>query len=277
MRDLDSVFTSLREGLFRYYDTPFALASEELQTERRLLLDCDGASWRHPFVEPIRDYAHADGTIADACAAAGATAELAELVRIGLFPPDVESLYAHQQAMLRSVIDGRNAVVTAGTGSGKTEAFLLPILNGFLQESQPWPAVQLPEQPRWWQAGAHWVPQRGHESRAPAVRAMILYPMNALVEDQLVRLRRALDGPPVRRWLAEHRPGYRFYFGRYTGQTPVPGDAANPNPRRTLRRVMREAEERAHRADAADPDGADGRRFYLPQLDGAEMRSRWDM
>ena len=40
---------------------------------------------------------------------------------------------------------------------------------------------------------------------------------------------------------------------------------------------MREAEERALRADAADPDGADGRRFYVPQLDGAEMRSRWDM
>jgi hypothetical protein len=277
MRDLDSVFTSLREGLFRYYDTPFALASEELQTERRVLLDCDGASWRYPFVEPIRDYARADGTIADACAASGASTELAELVRQGLFPPEVESLYVHQQAMLRSAIDGRNAVVTAGTGSGKTEAFLLPILNGFLQESQSWPAVQLPEQPRWWQAGANWVPQRGNESRAAAVRAMILYPMNALVEDQLVRLRRALDGPAVRRWLAEHRPGYRFYFGRYTGQTPVPGDAANPNPRRTLRRVMREAEERALRADAADPDGADGRRFYVPQLDGAEMRSRWDM
>lgn len=277
MRDLDGVFTSLRDGLFRYYDTPFALASEELQTERRQLLDRDGASWRYPFVEPIRDYARAEGTVADACAAAGASAELAELALLGLLPPNVDSLYVHQQAMLRSVIEGRNAVVTAGTGSGKTEAFLLPILDRLLRESEPWPPAEEAEQPRWWESGAQWVAQRGHESRPPAVRAMVLYPMNALVEDQLVRLRRALDGPAARRWLAERRPGHRFYFGRYTGQTPVPGDAESPSPRRTLRRIMREAEERSRRANAADPEGADGRRYYVPQLDGAEMRSRWDM
>jgi ATP-dependent helicase YprA (DUF1998 family) len=277
MRDLDAVFTSLREGLFRYYDTPFALASEPLQSERRLLLDRDGASWRYPFVEPIRDYARAAGTVADACAAVGGSSNLAEFVRLGLLPPDVDSLYVHQQAMLRSDIDDRNAVVTAGTGSGKTEAFLLPILNRLLQESEPWPSAEQTEQPRWWDSGTEWVAQRGHENRAAAVRAMILYPMNALVEDQLVRLRRALDGPAARRWLAENRRGHRFYFGRYTGQTPVPGDAENRSPRRTLRRVMRDAEERARRADAADPEGADGRRYYVPQLDGAEMRSRWDM
>jgi hypothetical protein len=277
MRDLDSVFAALREGLFRYYDTPFALASEELQHERRRLLDRDGASWRHPFVEPMRDYAHAPGTIEEACASAGASEQLAQFSRVGLLPPGVDALYAHQHGMLRSVVGGRNAVVTAGTGSGKTEAFLLPILNQLLEESRAWGSAELAEQPRWWQSGAQWAPQREGETRSAAVRALILYPMNALVEDQLVRLRRALDGPVVREWLADQRPGHRFYFGRYTGQTPVPGDSSSASPRRTLRRIMRDAEERARRAAEADPDGSDGRRFYVPQIEGAEMRSRWDM
>ena len=54
-----------------------------------------------------------------------------------------------------------------------------------------------------------------------AVRALILYPMNALVEDQLQRLRKALDSDAVRTWLDTNRGGHRFFFGRYTGKTPV--------------------------------------------------------
>ena len=45
------------------------------------------------------------------------------------------------------------------------------------------------------------------------MRALILYPMNALVEDQLARLRRALDSDGVRHWLDTHRAGNRIYFG----------------------------------------------------------------
>ena len=55
------------------------------------------------------------------------------------------------------------------------------------------------------------------------MRAMVLYPMHALVEDQLVRLRRSLDSPAARTWLDKNRRENRFYFGRYTGQTPVSG------------------------------------------------------
>ena len=52
----------------------------------------------------------------------------------------------------------------------------------------------------WWRAGkSAYVPQRpGDEGRAAAVRALVLYPMNALVEDQLVRLRTALDSTVAR-------------------------------------------------------------------------------
>ena len=50
--------------------------------------------------------------------------------------------------------------------------------------------------------------------RPAAVRALILYPTNALVEDQICRLRRAV-------WTAADLDGDgpQLYFGRYTGET----------------------------------------------------------
>ena len=78
------------------------------------------------------------------------------------------------------------------------------------------------------------------EGRPAALRALILYPLNALVEDQLMRLRRACDSPEARQWLNQHRGENRFYFGRYTGLTPVPGQensGQTPKTSRTTREV----------------------------------------
>ena len=63
-------------------------------------------------------------------------------------------------------------------------------------------------------------------ARPPGLRAMILYPMNALVDDQLVRLRETLGASGPQSWLDRNRPGHRFWFGRYTSQTPVSGQSA---------------------------------------------------
>jgi ATP-dependent helicase YprA (DUF1998 family) len=100
-------------------------------------------------------------------------------------------LYLHQeQSIDKAVRLGRNVVIATGTGSGKTEAFLIPILDHLLQERD---VGTLNE---------------------PGVRAMLLYPMNALANDQLKRLRRVLG----------HFPD--ITFGRYTGETrETDGDA----------------------------------------------------
>src|SRR5262249_10971191 len=89
-------------------------------------------------------------------------------------------------------------------------------------------------------------------------------------EDQLGRLRTALDGLGARQWFETQRLGNRFYFGRYTGRTPVPG-VENPVKRRRLRDELREAEQAVIQVA-----GTDAERFF-PRLDGGEMRSRWDM
>lgn len=96
----------------------------------------------------------------------------------GLFP--FETLHKHQEMTLRRVQEGFHTIVATGTGSGKTEAFLLPILNHCLKL---------------------------RDNKAPkGIAAIIVYPMNALVNDQLERLRILLAGSGIT-------------FGRYTGDT----------------------------------------------------------
>lgn len=95
-------------------------------------------------------------------------------------------LYAHQVKAISKAVKGRNIVVSTGTGSGKTEAFLVPILDYLLREQDAGTLSQ------------------------PGVRALLLYPMNALVNDQLKRLRRVLQNYP------------QITFGRYINVYETP-------------------------------------------------------
>jgi ATP-dependent helicase YprA (DUF1998 family) len=274
------IFDSLRADFFRYYDTPFALSDERLQDERRRLLDRDNVTWRWPWLEPILDYEACAGSVEATLTEITGSADLAAIARTGLIPPEIDRLYTHQAAVLRSVRERRNVVVTAGTGSGKTEALYLPVMSSLLEESSRWGAVGYQPGPSWWKARGTFAPQRGGEAnteRLAAVRALVLYPMNALVEDQLVRLRRALDSPAAHSWLDRERAGHRFFFGRYTGQTPVSNLPENATARQNLRRYLGEVEGLYERAVAGDPGDLKGHRYFVPRLDGAEMRSRWDM
>jgi ATP-dependent helicase YprA (DUF1998 family) len=265
-----STFARLREDLFRYYDTPFRLRLDGVMQERRALLDRAGAEWQEPWVEVLRPYAVTGLGAEKAMAEAGAPPELIDFTRRGLL--DFDDVFIHQRDALASAMAGRNVAVTAGTGSGKTEAFLLPIIASILRESKAWTGTS-PVGGSWWRSEQDaWTPQRrSEEGRLPGIRALVLYPMNALVEDQLVRLRRSLDSTPAREWLDANRGGHRLYFGRYTGKTPVPGYPQNKNAVQRLRRYLREVDARSQRV------AGDDRRYYVPRVDGGEMRSRWDM
>ncbi len=273
MRDALSIFDALRDQYLRYYDTPFSVREPSVMAERRRLLLEDRAIAREPWLEPIAPYATVKANLADACEQAGADPDLATFAALGLLPRDAR-LRTHQAEALQAACrDDKHVIVTAGTGSGKTESFLLPLFSQLLSESSSWEANASPSPQAWWDTDRpRYAAQRsGERGRAAGVRAIVMYPMNALVDDQLKRLRSALDSESSRDWLDQHRNGHRFYFGRYTSRTPLAGGRDAARQKRLARQLLA----MSRRADRVrdDPD----RRFFLAQLDGAEMRSRWDM
>ncbi len=288
MKSPTAVFESLRDMYLRYLDSPFDLRYEDLVTERRQLLDVDGRIYRLPLIEPLPAY--------QTCGAPFSTVaqdllsgrwsqndidDLVDFVSLQLFPASRQP-YTHQRDVFEEVVvNGNDVVVTTGTGSGKTECFLLPVVSELVRESRSWgaPGQRSPHWD-WWnpahRTGRNWAPragQREHEdtaSRRPAVRAIILYPLNALVEDQLSRMRMGLDSPAARAWLQANRSGNPFYFGRYTGRTPFSGGRG----RSKLNRLRAELQSIA--LDAQLVAGSPAARFF-PTVDGGEMWSRWDM
>lgn len=256
------LFDLLRQMYLRYLDSPFDVRYPDLVAERRRLLDEDGRIFREPLIEPVPLYERDQRAFRDFARDVLGNSlpdreinDLANFVSLELFP-DSRKPYTHQCDVFQEVVLGGNdVVVTTGTGSGKTECFLLPVISAIVRESVHWSPAPAPlPQQDWWNYGNRRVSQRAHEDRRlrpAAVRALILYPLNALVEDQLSRLRAALDSTAARQWLRAHRAENRFYFGRYTGRTPVAG-IQDPNKTRRLRNELVETELAAQQV-AGDP------------------------
>lgn len=247
VNDPIGAFETIRDNFLLYVKTAFGTSFPGLERERMRLLQTSGVFAQEPWIETMPRYESSGKTFAelgdedlpglDQEARADFKA-LAACGLIGEFP-----LHRHQAEMLRRVLEGNNTVVTAGTGSGKTEAFLMPLFAYLARESRDWtpPGARAEHWGDWWKSDA-WrdacipetgkgrrikrslrIPQREHETRPSGMRALILYPMNALVEDQMSRLRRALDSDRARGWLDTNRHGNRIYLGRYNGATPIPG------------------------------------------------------
>lgn len=282
MSDPFKTYELLCNSYIRYIQTFTGFNSEELEEERDKLLRENGLIFQDPRFEPIFPYPSSQKTLSELCSHLQLPSELGEFLAQGGddgLAPKVRALYEHQAAAIEaSVIDGKDVVVTTGTGSGKTECFLLPIFSYLIKESRNWICYgsRNPEHP-WWRSlertRGRRVPQRHGENRPAAIRALILYPLNALVEDQLMRLRRACDSPAARGWLSNTRGDNRFYFGRYTGLTPVSGQERNNNTRR-LRDQLEKLRKQAEKVHDSDEE-----RYFFPStdVDTAEMWSRWDM
>ena len=265
---------AIEDGYLRYFDTAFWLRDPALMDERRRLLCRDGNIFRDALLEPVPTYPPGP-TILDVCNDVMLDSVVARRLGAMLYGSDERfSLWEHQAQSLRVSLSAdkqvpRNVVATSGTGSGKTESFLLPIFARLLSEASQWRPQ--PVANRWWASMEEpWRNCRMHETREAAVRAMILYPTNALVEDQISRLRRAietLDGD------GKHAP---IYFGRYTGVTLGYGDIPERRGTASVRTVASELLEMERVREGLRHREAEITCQFSDPRKG-ELLTRWDM
>jgi DEAD/DEAH box helicase domain-containing protein len=271
----------LREAFLRYIDTAYALRDPALADERRrLLLEGQGNLFAPLMLEPVLPY-EGVSSVDDAAQLAGVDAhDLGDVVRsvFGVSHPHLADvrLRSHQVAALTTHFTqtiSHNPVVTSGTGSGKTESFLIPLLTRIAAEKRS--SAALTPIHEWWdlkRQADNWKPSRSVGSTPAAVRSVILYPTNALVEDQVARLRRAVRG------LREQEGPIDLWFGRYTGATPgsggIPSGKVSAGPASDAARDMRDlARLNARLAEFNDVDLMS--QFQDPYA--GELVTRWDM
>lgn len=239
-------FEKIEDDYARYFEHAFKVKNEAVDEERMNTLKEGVNMSKKPYIELLPEYASVKGIgkgeeginkLAKKFADAFGGEEIAksffsEFISKGLMRGLMEYFtpYGHQIGMMEKAFAGegvkyKNTVITAGTGSGKTESFLLPLLANIFKEAQSW--GQAANHKNWYEGvleGRSHTPrytpkQREGDSRPAALRAIVLYPMNALVEDQMARLREALDSTSVRTFMNTHFKGNRFYFGGYNGDT----------------------------------------------------------
>jgi hypothetical protein len=160
----------------RYQLTAYPFADQNLYEQMRTLLNLETTRstplMQGPYISLSRVFRQG--------------ASIAELIDESIFHPHMKrlipypSVYGHQETAIRSIHDGKTTLVSTGTGSGKTECFLYPIISHCLNLRD--------------------------QGESDGITAVIVYPMNALAEDQLGRLRELLAGTGIS-------------FGMYVGKT----------------------------------------------------------
>ena len=144
MKDPIGSFEIIKENFIRYVETAFGTRFEGIEKERYALLNYDKVLYRKPWIEPLPDYVSSNKRIQDltlddlgnALSEAEANT-FKELVATGLFP-SFAKLHSHQAEMLKETLRGNNCIITSGTGSGKTESFLLPLFAQLSKELANW-------------------------------------------------------------------------------------------------------------------------------------------
>src|SRR5579871_5987387 len=170
------VADKLKASYKRYVDSSFPVRPGPLRDEIDRMVREDALLWRGPYVSLAHPF-KTGATFAELVQKSVLVKQTAEIFAA------YNTLYWHQSESVVRLSTGRNTIVATGTGSGKTEAFLIPVIDECLR-------------------------RKGE----PGVKAVLVYPMNALANDQLERLRKLLQNVPD------------VSFGRLTGEVSD-GDA----------------------------------------------------
>lgn len=174
----------IKKEYIGYISTTFHFRNQKLQ--EKLVEELDKTVSNGPFVE-MKDSFKSGASIKELMDKGVLTPLFSDLERgkpqsyQRKLPLD-RPLYFHQQKAIEKIVAGNNVVVSTGTGSGKTNCFMIPVINSLLREKE-------------------------EGTLCDGVRAIFIYPMNALANDQIKGLREILM----------HYPDIRF--GVYNGGT----------------------------------------------------------
>jgi ATP-dependent helicase YprA (DUF1998 family) len=212
------VHKQLRTELEDYIQSQYFGKSPLLLSALSNHIDDEGLLYQKPFIESSPAYVTVQNGIEKASIEPWMKEYFGQLAEagIGVFP----SPFAHQISALEAAARGENLFVSTGTGSGKTECFMWPLLAKMATEAR--------------NSKDSWA-KRG-------VRTIIMYPMNALVSDQVSRLRRMI-GDPDKKFIKVFRNTCgdevrRPQFGMYTGRTPYPGAQPSTEQDRKLEKTL---------------------------------------
>jgi ATP-dependent helicase YprA (DUF1998 family) len=172
----------IKKEYIGYISTTFHFRNQKLQL--KLLEELEKTVSNGPFVE-IKDSFKSGKTIDELIKQNILSPLFRELENNKVYPPKLpvsRPLYLHQEKAIEKIVAGKNVVISTGTGSGKTNCFLIPVINELLREKE-----------------------KGELN--DGVRAIFIYPMNALANDQIKGLREILMKYPDIR------------FGVYNGGT----------------------------------------------------------
>ena len=214
----NSVHLELKAELENYIRSQYFGKSPLLLSAVNEQLDKEGVLYQKPYIESSPAYKTEPSGFTKADIPEWLKEYLVELADAGLGVH--KTPFIHQLTALETAWKGKDLFVSTGTGSGKTECFMWPILAKLTQEAK--------ENPTSWE-------QRG-------VRTIIMYPMNALVSDQVSRLRRLISDPKdkfvevFRKYCGSEcrRP----QFGMYTGRTAYPGEEPSSSQDKQLAKTL---------------------------------------
>ena len=199
---IESTHEALKNKLIDYVETAYFGKNDELRNLCKDELELQGVMWQEPYIEANPAYVSVEDGIHNSSIIPDDIKEiLGEMTRrdLGVY----KSPYSHQIEAVEAFYQGRDLFVATGTGSGKTECFMWPMISKLVREAKG-------NKKSWHQRG---------------VRAMMLYPMNALVSDQLGRLRRMIGADAFYELFVDYTGEERRpQFGMYTGRTPYAGE-----------------------------------------------------
>ena len=303
-RDPLTAIEIIKKNYLRYFKSAYSFSNEELNNRKDSEIEVnDNAFKADPYLELLPEYEQLVspngekyiGAVAyqfnDSNGFEDASEFIDEFISKGLmsYLP-----YGHQLNMFKKAFnEGHNTVITSGTGSGKTESFMLPLLAQLFKEAKTWPKPNYENGVNWWNTqneeyGS--ARQRVGEKRQAAIRSLVIYPMNALVEDQMTRLRKALDGDEVKSYFDQigGLNGNRLFFGRYNGSTigvksseAVSGQNHAKLRKKIFQQIVKDVANydrvKAHVNNGGDSEA----QFTVPNLDkevrSGEMITRYDM